>query len=78
MEVDVAAAAVRVDLPSAPLQSRRSFGVKVQIPTGGDYDDVEAGVEAVELGYLAVVGAAGLLDYIVTEVAVDAVGTDDE
>ena len=32
MDVDVAAAAVRVDLPSAPLQSRMSFGVKVQIP----------------------------------------------
>ena len=53
--------------------------VLINIPTGGDYDDdVESGVEVVEWGYLAVVGAAGSLEYIATDVAAAAVGTDDD
>ena len=54
------------------------FIVPFYIPAGGDYDDdVEAGVEAVVWDYLAVVGAVGSLEYIVTDVAA-AVDTDDD
>jgi hypothetical protein len=40
---------VRVDLPSAPLQTRRLFVVMVQTPTDGDYGWVVGDVDEIEL-----------------------------
>ena len=66
------------------IQSQLSEYISYQIvpfnlPAGGDYDDdVEAGVEAVEWDYLAVVDVAGSPEYIGTGVVVAAVDTDDD